>query len=206
MLFHYHFWTPFLEETEKFYVENGFRITQRIGKYEGDFHEFNPPMQWDDFREKNILFRIIEVRKGQVNITFGYGKKVTFDHIGFLVSINEQNKICANAEKLNWVVARGDRRTFITTPYKFRVELQTNSNVVDDINDPFQILELKLETIKKGLENDLSILFDHPINEITSVVGDRVTIKKATINSTSSFNGLDPNGVTIKNTHDSNFS
>jgi len=37
MLFHYHFWTPYVEETEKFYEDNGFRISQRIGKYQGDF-------------------------------------------------------------------------------------------------------------------------------------------------------------------------
>ena len=75
MLFHYHFWTPFVEETEKFYVENGFVISQRIGRYEGEYQKFNPPLKWDDFREKNILFRIIEARKGTINITFGYRKK-----------------------------------------------------------------------------------------------------------------------------------
>ncbi|GGB69819.1 hypothetical protein GCM10007199_40060 [Fictibacillus barbaricus] len=51
MLFHYHFWTPFVEETEKFYENNGFRISQRIGKYQGDFQMFNPPLKWDDFRD-----------------------------------------------------------------------------------------------------------------------------------------------------------
>ncbi|PTY82912.1 hypothetical protein B5V90_18615, partial [Heyndrickxia sporothermodurans] len=79
MLFHYHFWTPYVEETEKFYEDNGFRISQRIGRYQGEFQEFNPPLKWEDLREKNILFRLIEARKGTINITSGYGKRIMFD-------------------------------------------------------------------------------------------------------------------------------
>ncbi|WP_306010419.1 hypothetical protein [Bacillus sp. MMSF_3328] len=75
MLFHYHFWTPNVEETENFYVDNGFRISQRIGRYQGEFQEFNPPLKWDDFREENILFRIIEARKGTINILLGTEKR-----------------------------------------------------------------------------------------------------------------------------------
>lgn len=82
------------------------------------------------FREKNILFRIIEARKGTVNITFGYGKKIRFDHIGYLVSMEEHNKICDNAKKMNWTIKVGERRTFITTPYEFKIELQVNNDVV----------------------------------------------------------------------------
>lgn len=33
MLFHYHHWTPYIEQTEAFYVRLGFRVSQRIGKY-----------------------------------------------------------------------------------------------------------------------------------------------------------------------------
>jgi hypothetical protein len=101
MLFHYHFWTPYLEETEKFYEENGFNVSLRMGKYNGDFQNFNPPLTWNDFRIKNILFRIIEMRKGTVNITFGYGKKIKFDHIGFLVSKTKHHMLCDNAKKMN---------------------------------------------------------------------------------------------------------
>ncbi len=33
MLFHYHFWTPYVEETERFYLEQGFRISQRLESF-----------------------------------------------------------------------------------------------------------------------------------------------------------------------------
>lgn len=64
MLFHYHFWTLYVEETEKFYVKNSFRVSLRMGKDEGEFHTFNPPLTWDDFRHQAIQFRIIELGKG----------------------------------------------------------------------------------------------------------------------------------------------
>ncbi|MCS0670192.1 hypothetical protein [Cytobacillus firmus] len=154
VLFHYHFWTPRVEETERFYVNNGFGIYQRIGKYQGDFQNFDPPLVWDDFRGKDILFRIIEARKGSINVTFGYGKKIIFDHIGFLVNEKEQELIYQNAVNMNWTVDRGKRRTFITTPYSFRIELQTNKDTADSMTDNIKIEELRLETIKKGLEGD----------------------------------------------------
>ncbi|WP_251551095.1 hypothetical protein [Neobacillus muris] len=197
MLFHYHFWTPFVEETEKFYVDHGFRISQRIGKYQGDFQTFNPPLKWDDFREKKILFRIIEARKGAINITFGYGKRISFDHIGFLVSKTEQSEICENAAKMNWVVDQGERRTFIATPYHFRIELQTNKDAVDSLTAPINIQELLLTTKSTGLEKDLSLLFGHPVHTIKSVVGDVVTIKEAVFNDSFAEDLVDPNGVRI---------
>lgn len=199
MLFHYHFWTPNVEETERFYVNNGFRIYQRIGKYQGDFQNFDPPLVWDDFREKGILFRIIEARKGSINVTFGYGKKSIFDHIGFWVNEKEQEFICQNAVNMNWNVDRGERRTFITTPYSFRIELQTNKDLVDSMTDNMKIEELRLEIMKKGLEGDLSILFGKPVNSIKSIIGETVTIREAVIKDLSSNPLVDPNGVKILN-------
>lgn len=199
MIFHYHFWTPHVEETEKFYQENGFRISQRLGKYKGDFQTFNPPLTWDDFREKKILFRIIEARKGAVNITFGYGKRIMFDHIGFLVSEEEKGKISENAERMNWEVDRGERRTFITTPYHFRLELQSNIDVIDSMSENIKIKKLKLVTKREGLDKDLSQLFGGSVNQIISVVGNEVLIKEAVINGFLSSNVVDPNGVKVFN-------
>ncbi|BCB04006.1 hypothetical protein [Bacillus sp. KH172YL63] len=197
MLFHYHFWTPNVEETEKFYVDNGFRISQRIGKYRGEFQAFNPPLTWDDFGEKNILFRIIEARLGAVNITFGFGKRIMFDHIGYLVSMAEHDNLCVNAKKLKWDVQIGERRTFITTSYGFKIELQVNTDVIDEENDCAEISRLKMITKEEGLENDLSILFEEPVQHVFSQVGDKVTIKEAVIKGFGSSSIVDPNGVRL---------
>ena len=199
MLFHYHFWTPYVEETEMFYVNNGFRVSLRVGKYNGDFQHFNPPLIWDDFRDEQIVFRIIEVRKGKVNITFGYGREVMFDHIGFSVSTEEHDQICENAKEMNWKVKTSDRRTFISTPFKFRIELQTHMDAIDDPTSMVKIKKLKMLTKKHGLEKGLAALFKGPVNEITSLVSDKVTIKEAVINGFMATDTTDPNGVKICN-------
>ncbi len=131
-LFHYHWWTDQLEAMEKFYEQLGFETTLRVGRYNGEFQQFNPPLSWGDFRDKGIQFRIIEMIKGQTNITFGQGKRDIFDHIGVLVSESEYNQIIDNATQLKWTVNEGERRTFVTTPWKFKIELQKRNEVVSE--------------------------------------------------------------------------
>jgi len=199
LLFHYHFWTPHLEETEKFYVENGFRTSLRTGKYQGEYQTFNPPLEWDDFRNKPITFRIIEVRRGAMNITFGFGKKVMFDHIGFLVTKKEKelDKICHNARSMNWPVNTNDRRTFIGTPYGFRIELQSNADSIDGTRSSEKMEGLELILKKEGFERDLSKLLNSPVHFIRSKIGETPTISKAVMSGILISNQKDPNGVNV---------
>lgn len=198
MLFHYHFWTPHVEETENFYKENGFRVSQRIGRYQGELQTFNPPLSWDDFREKSILFRIIEMRKGAVNITFGYGKNVKFDHIGFFVPDGEFKMIIGHAKEMKLNVNSNRRRVFIGTPYGFRIELQKNRDAVDSINSRTKIIKLTIMTKLNDLENFLFRLFGKPVNEIKLINGEKATIKEAMIRNLQLTKCTDPNGVSIR--------
>ncbi|AZB42708.1 hypothetical protein CEF21_10615 [Bacillus sp. FJAT-42376] len=158
MLFHYHYWTPYLEETETFYTELGFTVHQRIGRLNGSFQSFNPPLSWNDFRENPPLFRIIELKKGNINVTVGYGKKPIFDHIGFIVSKEEHDLVCGKAGKLGWTVEEDERRTFISTPYGFRLELQTNKDVLGSGMEAIE--EMRVSVKKEGLEQDLLYVFE----------------------------------------------
>ncbi|WP_102027830.1 hypothetical protein [Salirhabdus sp. Marseille-P4669] len=198
MLFHYHFWTPNVEETEKFYIENGFRVTQRVGKKDGEFQSFDPPLNWEDFRGLDITFRIIEVRKGAINITFGYGKKVMFDHIGFLVTRKEHDDICKSAKSLKWNVHSNDRRTFIGTPYNFRIELQTNRDAIDeDSEDAARIEALEITVKDAHVEHDIRQLLKEMAIDLTFKLGKNVTIHKAMLSRMSFLNETDPNGVSL---------
>ncbi|GLF91785.1 hypothetical protein Saga11_30440 [Bacillus safensis] len=87
-LFHYHYWTPFVEETEQTYRSLGFEVKERFIK-DGAFHH---PLTWEDFREEHPTFRIIEMRKR-------HSKKVLFDHIGFLVSDEEYNQLLSSMKQ-----------------------------------------------------------------------------------------------------------
>ncbi|WP_226668974.1 hypothetical protein [Metabacillus litoralis] len=196
-LFHYHFWTPYLEETEKFYVQHGFTVTQRIGKFNGEFQSFNPPLQWDDFRAEKILFRIIELKKGKVNISIGFGKKVIFDHLGYFVTVEDVEKICERAENLNWKINKGDRRTFISTPYQFRIELQTNRDALEDVKSSLELKSIELTTKKPGLENDLLYLFQLDTTNIKTNTGNELHLNTVEMNDISI--GLkDPNNVFLR--------
>jgi hypothetical protein len=122
-----------------------------------------------------------------------------FDHIGFLVSEKAKGRICENAEKMNWEVDSGERRTFITTPYHFRIELQTNTDVIDAMDDDGKIMTLKLTAKMEGLERDFSHLFTKPVTSVISEVGNEVTMKEAVIKGFLSSDIVDPNGVRIFN-------
>lgn len=124
-------------------------------------------------------------------------KRVKFDHIGFLVSKEEYSSICERAERLQWKVDRGERRTFIQTAYGFRIELQTHRDVIDNDEDVTQLQQLVIVTKKKGLKDDLTLLFEKEMPEIDYIIGDEVTIRQAVFNKNVNASVTDPNGVAL---------
>ncbi|MGP4079505.1 hypothetical protein ACTWQL_06270 [Pseudalkalibacillus sp. R45] len=198
MLFHYHYWTPNLEQMENHYLKLGFRVHQRNGKLNGKFDSFNPPLTWEDFKDKGILFRIIEMKKGNVNVTFGYGKRSTFDHIGFLVTEDEHDQLCQQADIMEWTVKTGERRTFISTPYDFSIELQTHRDVIDAQEDTSTIDKMKIVCAQAGLENDLKRLFNKKIDPIEAIIGNRTEILEIHISNIGLEQSEDPCGVLLK--------
>ncbi|MGI1806489.1 hypothetical protein ACRPK8_12240 [Exiguobacterium sp. TDN 0502] len=195
MLFHYHIWTPHLEETEAWYTARGFHVSQRIGKKDGEFSSFNPPLSWDDFRTDKILFRIIEMKRGAVNVTIGFGKTVRFDHIGFLIQSDDVQAILDRAATASFSVQANERRTFLQTPYGLRIELQTHEDAIADAGGT-ELVRLVLATPREGLEADLAKLFDQPVPQIQTVHGEKTVLQEAVF-SYASLVGTDPNGVQL---------
>ena len=196
MLFHYHIWTPYVEETEDFYKQLGFQVTQRIGKANGEFTSFNPPLEWDDFRERDIRFRIIEMKRGGVNLTFGHGKKVMFDHLGFFVSESVRQDVLDRATDLGLTIQTNDRRTFIQTPYGFRIELQTHADALE-MHDETRPLHVQIEVKRAGLDELLSQLFQRPIREVIVGEGEHVRLKQVVLNDRLLKGSRDPNGIDV---------
>ncbi len=146
-LFHYHYWTDQVEQTEHFYAANGFHVTGRFAKGEEGMITYHPPLTWDDFRADHPSFRIIETVKGKINVTFGAGKKPMFDHIGFLVTGDEHEALCKSAKENGWKVSVGDRRTFIGTPLGLRIELQKDSGKVHDEDDEITRMVISVKNL-----------------------------------------------------------
>ncbi|MDO8244065.1 MAG: hypothetical protein Q7K30_00055 [Myxosarcina sp. JB018] len=193
MLFHYHYWTPYLEETELFYRKLGFRVTQRIGKENGEFQTFSPPLDWNDFRNRKIVFRIIELKKGAINITFGYGKRIRFDHIGFLIGDEEYHQICQQATQQNWNVEEGERRTFLYSPCKWKVELQTNMDAIDDVNG---VSIEGMNVVGNNVDILIKILGEK-MTPLTIQAGDDFRVEEVRFSTVCPNVILDPNGVNL---------
>lgn len=196
-LFHYHFWTDRVEETENYYRKHGFHVISRHAMEKGAVTPYHPPLEWDDFRDRALIFRIIEVRKGKVNITFGAGKKPIFDHIGYLLSEDELLQLCNRADVMGWKVESGARRTFIYTPYRLKIELQTRSEVVEDTDTALS--KLIISTTDLTLSRDLERLFNRTIEELEFVEGDQLHLKEALIEGWEE-SSMDPNKVMVTGT------
>ncbi|KPN13021.1 hypothetical protein AKG37_14110 [Bacillus australimaris] len=190
-LFHYHYWTPFVEETEQTYRSLGFEVKGRFTK-DGAFH---PPLTWEDFREEQPIFRIIEMRKGQINITFGYSKKVLFDHIGFLVSDEEYDQLLAQAKELNWPVQEGERRTFLSTPLRLRLELQRRTDVIETGNNALHAMTIVVPDLSQTSEVDQ--LLSSMKQPILWQKGERLSLLNVIMTDDVGVDTTDPNGVHI---------
>lgn len=191
-LFHYHYWTPFVEETEQAYRSLGFEVKGRFTS--GSFH---PPLTWDDFREEQPTFRIIEMRKGQINITFGYSKKVLFDHIGFLVSDEEYDQLLAQAKELNWPIQAGERRTFLSTPLRLRLELQRRTDVIETGIDALHAMTIAVPDLSQTPKVDQLL---SPLHQpIHWQKGERLSLLNVVMTDDDGVDTTDPNGVHIVN-------
>ncbi|KSU83307.1 hypothetical protein GA0061096_2539 [Fictibacillus enclensis] len=193
-LFHYHFWTDRVEETENYYRKLGFTVGSRYAMEKGTVTPYHPPLEWEDFRENALLFRIIEVRRGKVNITFGAGKKPIFDHIGYLVSEEELEHICNRADVMGWKTEIGARRTFIFTPYRFKIELQTRKETVND--EKISISRMMIKGPDESFKRDLERLFHRNLEEIVFEEGEQLQLQEVWMYGVEG-SGKDPNKVIV---------
>lgn len=181
-----------MEETERFYKAKGFRVAGRFGKN----RTFHPPLEWEDFRDQAPFLRIVEVRRGQVNITFGQGSKTMFDHIGWLVSKTEHDEICGRARKLGWNVNTNERRTFIGTPIRLRMELQQNMNAIDEGGCELRSLDVAVKNPRAAVK--LPELLGRPLPELSFQEGKQLKLLQATLKDPiSGQDAEDPNGVKL---------
>lgn len=197
-LFHYHYWTDEVEETEHFYCRHGFQLIQRLAKMNGGMQSYPPNLCWDEFRSESPQFRIIEVRKGKINVTFGAGKRKQFDHIGFLVSDAEHDELCHRANERGWNVTISERRTFIGTPMRLRIELQKRHEVVESKLP--HIKKMKILTPKINEARQLLDLHPHFHDILEWTEGDYLHLVEVLVLGEWDNNpqNSDPNGVRLK--------
>ncbi|WP_330633413.1 hypothetical protein [Halocatena halophila] len=120
-LFHLHFNTPALETATARLNEYGVPLQQRFGTVRGERVSVGPETQPpDEFRLKLQVHRI-----GAVNISLAPGQQPHFDHLGVFVA--DIDDVLTRARSREWSVRSNERRTFVMTPWGFRVELHPKS-------------------------------------------------------------------------------
>ncbi|MCO8246064.1 MULTISPECIES: hypothetical protein [unclassified Haladaptatus] len=125
-LFHLHFNTPDVSRAETELDANGLPPYRRFGQVDGEFHALDAtdPIP-DDFR-----LRLQNAQRGYVNVTIAPGRKPHFDHLGLCTTAFDA--ICDRAAEADWSVRdRDGRRTFVMTPWGFRVELHPDGSDVE---------------------------------------------------------------------------
>ncbi|MFC7440634.1 hypothetical protein [Laceyella putida] len=157
-LFHYHYWTPRVEEMERCYLACDFKLNQRVGRVPGAEWRRWDMCNWAELRKRNVMLRIIEMVMGEVNVTFGMGKQDLFDHVGFQVDEDGMLAICKRAVLKGWPVERNERRTFITTPWTFRVELMLQPVIEEPSN-------CRIRSLTMAVHGDLA-----PVGELAQLL------------------------------------
>lgn len=126
-LFHLHFNTPDVSHAENELEAVGLPPYRRFGRVDGEFHALDAADSIPDaFR-----LRLQNAQRGYVNVTIAPGRRPHFDHLGLCTS--EFDAMCDRAEATGWSVRdRDGRRTFVMTPWEFRVELHPDGSDVED--------------------------------------------------------------------------
>ncbi|SIR17951.1 hypothetical protein SAMN05421858_1712 [Haladaptatus litoreus] len=126
-LFHLHFNTQDVSGAERRLAEFGLPLNHRFGHVDGESHALDA----DDSIPEDFRLRLQDAERGYANVTLAPGRESHFDHLGLCTS--EFDAICDRAENAGWSVRdRDGRRTFVMTPWGFRVELHPDGSDVEN--------------------------------------------------------------------------
>ncbi|WP_227373765.1 hypothetical protein [Haladaptatus halobius] len=123
-LFHLHFNTPDVSGAERRLAGRRLPLYRRFGQIDGEFLALDASdSDPDDFRLQNA-------QRGYVNVTIAPGRRPHFDHLGLCTTAFDA--LCDRAAERGWSVrSRDGRRTFVMTPWRFRVELHPHGSDVE---------------------------------------------------------------------------
>ncbi len=125
-LFYLHFNTPGVSGAERRLADHGLPLYQRFGHVDGESHA----LAADDPVPDAFRLRLQNAQRGYANVTIAPGQRPQFDHLGLCTS--EFDAMCDRAESAGWSVRdRDGRRTFVMTPWQFRVELHPDGSDVE---------------------------------------------------------------------------
>ncbi|WP_410765152.1 VOC family protein [Haloferax sp. DFSO60] len=129
-VFHLHYQTPDIEHATATLADHGITPNAKFGSADGESVSLSP----DETPPDEFKLRLQTNRGGSADVTLAPGPRVKFDHFG--VVVEDVAAVVERAEAHEWPVVQNERRTFLTTPWRFRIELQAaDSDVVAELGD-----------------------------------------------------------------------
>ena len=116
-LFHLHFQVPDVGYAQSVLTNCGLPLHRRYGRVDDRPRSFGP----DEAPPSRFQLRLQDAQRGTANVTIAPGPRLRFDHIGVLTASFDD--VLSRARDEGWYVDDGDRRTFLHTPWGFRVEV-----------------------------------------------------------------------------------
>ncbi|MFC7204082.1 hypothetical protein ACFQJC_11190 [Haloferax namakaokahaiae] len=160
-VFHLHYQTPDVAHASAVLAEHGITPSAQFGALAGDSVSLTP----GETPPEGFKLRLQTNRGGAADVTLAPGPDVKFDHFG--VVVEDVAAVVERAEERDWAVVENERRTFLTTPWRFRIELQAaDSDVIDELGDRD---ECELSEVSLGVPVEARETVER---EIRAVVGD----------------------------------
>jgi hypothetical protein len=114
---------------EDFYVKIlGFQVLARYGYVNEEHTRFTPEVSWEELESKGARLRLVELQCGAVNLVLMPSKfqQTKLDHFGIILDEQTFENVFQVAEELDLKSSRSPERSFIATPFGFKIELHPN--------------------------------------------------------------------------------
>lgn len=119
-LFHLHYHVTDVERAERVLADVGLPPNRRYGRVDGEAVALDP----DEPTPAGFRLRLQDSQRGHVNVTIAPAPARRFDHLG-VVTADVETVVGRAESRDGWSTHdRDGRRTFLATPWGFRVELQ----------------------------------------------------------------------------------
>lgn len=180
-LFHLHYHVPDIDYAERVLSEQGLPLHTKLGLVDGEMVTFQP----DEKIPEEVRFRLQDSQRGYANVTLTAGKRVQFEHIGIITT--KFDSILNRAEEAGWYIHGLDKlRTFLTTPWGFRIEIHPEGNQVEESLGSWEdarFAEIVLtvsdaEAVRKGIN---SVIGSIPGLTIRNKTHERPQVPQATL-------------------------
>ncbi|WP_416839232.1 hypothetical protein [Haloferax sp. DFSO52] len=174
-VFHLHYHVPDVEYAASVLSSHGIEPNRRFGSVDGE----SVSLSADETPPESFTLRLQTNRGGVADVTLTPGPRLEFDHVG--VVVEDVSAAVDRATERAWSVTENERRTFLITPWGFRLELQrATSDVVSALGSPE---DCRFTEAILGVPTELR---DDISRTIRAVVGDVQNLRVAPVRGSTS--------------------